>query len=1259
MDVLDIGEVEATVSCELMDNIMPVFPVKSSERVMVIQDSSGEPVVFSLDPEKRLRIRRFIPGSPGWQVSEILQDVIDFDIEQSQDGRVSAVFLTGTSEVGLMSGGRTIQVADWFDPSSVDFGKLKNEMWQKSFVDGWLGQRVKMNILGAAAGRGERGAPLEGPDLPFIVALGKSANKWGAYATIGRSLGTNHYVNLPEELAESDLMPTFDVGYVGRDRRTVWMAAPGHGKIYYGQMDRPDDQVEMREVQVEWDENSPGRATKFHQLAVGAVPAPVLAGPGDRPPAPGRVDLGPNIYVVTDRGIAMFPSGRGLMIRLNMVAEGHRFAETHSSTAADGTMPEVRELAVLERHGDEAAHVSLWALCAGNRLFCIRGESDPNQYQSPEWGQPLLFSSRVEHVQSCHNTRWSSDEVFVVEKTSETDPGTTVHYWQDPISGHWSRRGGQAISTPPENDPENRWTSGEQRDRRREYVHTYTSHIQLHRKDGAPLANARLAIRSSEWVYGVANGEAHSFGPDNSVEIRTDDMGTLTVMAEAVGINSPELWLCSGDFPGETLRVRPDGNAHRKLYQPGALRDAEIDQTPQTKDIGDRILPTLLTAAKKKIPDNDGGYVFASVESRELCASGDNPAYAALHLEGFPSDRCGFEVGVGENGTAYLIPQARPGHDDFYGFGISWDFLSPVGDGLQAVGAEIADLYHKAEQAVGFVFEKVGEAINFAVSIAGKVITFALETALDVLKAVNSVLSAIGLDIRKLTRWLGHALGWKDIRKVQKFMAKLLDEGLSQSYDFSEKLIEKAKKETGKFLRTLRGQLKDRKPQAHRGMPSMDPRHSLALSTPAFGMVKYHIGHGDLAEGANEEVDNEKKSPPPYKEELLDALIDTGKDLADAMQKLVGVTIESINSDPAETSKKLQGLLLDSADTLIKDDEKLINALLDGVLSFVKDLCDMRNESADALIPGLAEIYRLSTYLFNEKEDDQDSPTILNCLSLLLAIPYVELNRALGNDCFPLSDDEAREIEKNVFRDAFNFLADDERGTTTIARPGSPEGDTAGAQWTAAELLGKSIWPMASGVLGIIGGMFSTYISANSPNVVKGSKGVGKGVKRIPYFIAGSRLIVSVPPLIFEWKNRDTASNVLSAGMLGLRAVMYAIRSYFSLGQENKSPLKKARLRVVTEGVPALVQLIVNSVDMIEDWDEIKSPKMQGKYIATWAVWVRGTGGTVFHVIGENPETAMVKPIGIALKMQADLTVLIGAIMGVLEDALNTPGAED
>jgi hypothetical protein len=924
-----------SVSCELMKNQLPGTDIAVTTDTAVVQDSAGRPMLFTIGSDSHLRLLATESATAtGFTVTDLVEDFAGysgataFDVSQDLSGRITvAAALTradgsGTDIVIAPVVSDDVTQTDWSQ-----FYRLAPK------VDGVDPKFVASRIqIGSSDGGNE----------PFTIAIG-AIDGQEYYYRIDAPSSPARKLEFPENVPTSGAGSSMSIGFAFGDRATWFLYSAGQS-VTLEATTLPSD----------------GGKSLTYDYSPGYTPSPGAPIPGTlkyncvATPTGANADsasISSDVYVGSDTGVYLFRGAHAGLL----------------STVADG-LKDVHQLFVTQ----DAANISVWALCSPSQLYYIYGKKGP----AYAWNTPILFNPSVIHIAPMRNKALQANELFVVNQDE-----SVTHHWQDPGTTLWQQR---TLSVPK---------SG--------YVFdaaTFTTTIHVEDDAGNPLPGKTLDVTASEWFYATANGLVYSIDKDNPAALVTDGMGAVTLIAMTADIAPPIVHVTSSIFD-KVVNIYPNGAVQKALAAVKSGSDLKNAKTADGQPVVDPSTPqstcdgvaanmaVMTGTAVTKAPGlGADGNTFVVVE--------DSARHTGtLEIGGLPR---GAAIAMTvRNGVWQQHPEPAA---LMASFGIE-DIFSWPGDALHWLENAFDDAIDYVKQGVtflqdgaSFVLREIEDGFEIALKFGSTLLRFALTTIGAVFKALNWLLKLVGIDLKMILAWLGHLFGWDDIWDTHKVLASMMRTGIDYAVSRGSAEIEQLRQIVADTFATAKQQLSDLvlapgdadiKPKTQDLEQRSTPVSITARSSPG-SFSQYQVQHSGMLEGSTL---SQAEAPERLAAFLHDTVTPAIMGLVNDLEKDLD-DIANLCRDPGSTVAEAKKLAVRLADKVLDPVSQIVDALFQFVEPLLKRVRSALEEEFE--IPFLTEFYEFITDLLGDGEDF----TVINGLALLLSIPLVELWKA-------------------------------------------------------------------------------------------------------------------------------------------------------------------------------------------------------------------------------------------------------------------------
>jgi hypothetical protein len=949
-----------SVSCELMHNQLPGSPVEPTTDISVVQDKDGQPMIFTIGSDSKLRLIRVDPGSANGFASIDLTAGFTgsggakaFDVSEDVHGRITLV-VAMLRDKGPAT---NLFIAPMLsnDPAKTD----------------WAGfNKVAMPIAGIdpafAAGKIRLGTSDDGK-APFVTAIGDLGGQQVYYQLLDPAKPANR-LEFPENVpSDPNAILDIAIGY-----------AFGQRGVWYLYKNGQSETLECRTLATA----DQGATTYDYSPGYKSIPADwrynCVATPTGSVLDP--FSISSDVFVGTNQGIYVFVGAR-----------------VDAMQKVTDQIQDVHQIIVRR----DTKSVALWAMASPNRLYYIYGEKSGSSYK---WNSPILFDKSVAHLAPLRVRTRLANELFVV--TSDLN---VVHHWQDPKTTLWQNR---TIRTPKgdylnniptftthlqiEDDNANPMAGAKVELTASEWTYVTVNGL-VYSLDLDTPVEVTTDETGALTVIGIASDIAPPI-----LHVRSD------IFDKTVNIYA------NGKIQAGLQAIKSGSDLRNARTPSGPVFDHSVSDEA-LDGVADNVNQLSSAAARHIDGVRPPGTTFVAVE--------DARHTGTLNLASLPKNfALGMQLTGGTwrahpNPRAAAMAMALPTSvgdviDDietFVGDALH-ELENAFSDGIAAVKKGVTYL----KDGVQFVVSKIEDGLHFAVQIADKVLSFVVKTFAAVFKALNWILKLVGAALKKILEWLGHLFGWDEIWKVHKILASMMKSGLDTAADKATRELESwraaVKKElhgVGERLKNvvLPESVKNMRPREQQAAQTKTPA-GLAARTPPARFTSYQIQHGGMLKGSTSpaalQAGSGSSGIDSFGKLWSEVLLPEAKRIGDDLLE-IGTDIAKLFSDPSHTLENLLQLFVDAVDLILD----ALAAILDAMLGLTElAIAALRRLFEDELhIPFLSSFYEFVTDLLGEEE----KLTAINGMALLIAIPTVTICRFIGVTPFDGAEDQMRD----------------------------------------------------------------------------------------------------------------------------------------------------------------------------------------------------------------------------------------------------------
>lgn len=527
-----IESLTVTADSEVMQNYQSALPVAANQTLAAVEDSTGNPMVFSIGGDGHLYLLMADPGGPtGWKQLDLTASVSRWGLPASfAVGQVPGGNITLAVAVSPPSGAPVIVVA----------GPLSNDARQTDWTrlaDYWVAvgnpqpsatlQALYLGPVDASGGYGlpllavgfSGGAPGTPNDYLFQPGVTATGVSWKGFPfptptdssviqdyAMGAvsGLGTGVYILYENTLAQSQL---------------VFQTLPdSYGRHYARELTAP-----------------PG-ATCLEATASG-----------------GTTDL----YVGGSSGVFLF----------SHTSQTDRASGVGIASSQD--VPGIREGGLIVRQDSgSGGTAAIWALGGEDLMYFHGSATEPGGYS-----KPVVFEAGVARVAAIRSQTKKANQLVFMKTDVRSNP-SIVWMWQDPQSSLWQR------DLIPLQDTGNT-----------QQFNCYTTTLTFTDPRAQARPGLEVKVSASGWTRVVINGVSHLLDQDTAVTATTDLTGNLTLINPISDLATPRFVVTAAnpaDFDGALL-IEPAFKVYSRLKQvrsAGDIPDSVLAKLPSgvTKD---------------------------------------------------------------------------------------------------------------------------------------------------------------------------------------------------------------------------------------------------------------------------------------------------------------------------------------------------------------------------------------------------------------------------------------------------------------------------------------------------------------------------------------------------------------------------------------------------------------------------------------------------------------------------------------------------
>jgi hypothetical protein len=468
-----------------------------------------------------------------------------------------------------------------------------------------------------------------------------------------------------------------------------------------------------------------------------------------------------------DERTGLYIAGDGLYyLPVDQQEESNTSMDIVTTIADRKAVPGLKKLIVRE----DATHVAIWALDQENRLQYVVGEKSEqpgqiNQYGPPKrWEPSIVLRHNVAEIAPIRNQLKEANDLVMIGRDKNL-----THLSQDPTTSIWNGKDVPLLDTG-----------------KLQTFNCYTTQINLS-KDDSPVRDRTFRLAASEWCEVTINGVSHVLDSKNTLEVKTDMQGNITIINKADGISTPIFRIVECPEP-----INPALKIKKGLETIKTVDDLKNARRQNGKPL---VAPSV---KEEDLKEAAKGIHNLNEISNRLPQDGSVSRFylSNINAEDLPPDCWGMSLSEdgemryyeGDEAMAMMRaalsmmddPAIRQDTEDI------WDAL------WKFAGDVLEWMKNAVEKAAEFIIRKVQEAWEFVVKIGQQAFKFVVECLGQAANIFNWLLKkTLGLDLKDMMDWLGFLFAWEDILRTHKVMTNVA----RQTLKYGESQIDYLKKE--------------------------------------------------------------------------------------------------------------------------------------------------------------------------------------------------------------------------------------------------------------------------------------------------------------------------------------------------------------------------------------------------------------------------------------------------------------------------------
>jgi hypothetical protein len=940
---LNTPQVNFQISAELMKNSRKSSPIEPTANVLVVQDSDGSPMIFSIGTDHVFHLIKHESGTTdGWTVINLSTQFPDYAIARTFDVSQD---LNGNISITLALSKQDQSTTDIFVASMLSYNYAQTDWSQFSAscheVSGFDEHFAAEKILMGTS---------DDDKVPLTVIAGNIQGSKYYYQILDGK--TSQTLEFPENVSKNpNSLMAIEIGHALGQRGITFLYKIGETQTLETTT-LPDES--SGSITSDFSPGNDGIPEPFRHLTYTCMTT--VIGTQTSP-----LNLSSDIYVGTETGVYLFPNSR----LGNMQKVTDKIKDVHEI--------------VVRTDGD---NLSIWVMASPSNLYYIYGKRD-NTYT---FNEPIRFSDDTIHLAPIRSLKRKANELFLINQDQ-----VLTHYWQDPNSTLWHHRPlnikneGSLINFDSYTTHINLKDANDESLINKsikvtcsEWLYATINGKTYSLDKDAPaevptdaLGNVTIITAANDISSPIFHVEADFI--DKTLNIYPNGRIKKAIRAIQSGTDLRTAQTQDGEA------LIPPGFSEEKLSgvaQNICLLNQAASQLKE--DLKDN---TYVAVTDKGIK-HDGGLDLSSLPSDFFLAADNEESSAS------PSSN--------ENSIASTIASTTK-H-------ILGDVLHELGRFFVKEIELIRDGVTYLAKGVSFFLKPYEQALHFMFTIAGKTWNVIINSIPGLSKVMGWLFKLLKAGLEKLMGWAGHIFGWDDIWRTHKLLATFLTNSLNYGAAELKKNAEQWKDDVAQVLDGVEQRLKEAViPDAIRAVKPRQQARSNAknshltntLQAPGGNWSFYQIQHGGMLTGDDQHSHGDVLSQF-YKDVVVptkDAIWDNLKhDVAD---------IEKLLSDSTTIADVYQ-LVSDLIETMIEP----VKALIVGLIDFFEDLIeDIQHVlTNDSKIPVISDLYEWLTGVMGEQETFSAIKGMSLLLAVPVSYLCKAIKAATGKDPFARAD---------------------------------------------------------------------------------------------------------------------------------------------------------------------------------------------------------------------------------------------------------------
>jgi hypothetical protein len=953
---LNTPQVKFQISAELMKNSQKSSPIEPTENILVVQDSSGSPMIFSIGTDNVFHLIKHDSGTTdGWTVVNLSTQFADyataktFDISQDLKGNISITLALTKKDQNTTD----VFVASMLsnDYNQTDWSKFRERCHQ---IIGFDSNFVAEEILMGTSDDGKTpltviAGNIRGSKFYYQILNGQTSDTLEFPENVSKNPGSLMGISIGSAFGQRGVFFLYNIGDT-QTLETTTLADAELGSIHY-----------------DFSPGNDGIPEPFRNLTYTCMTTAI--GTQTKP-----INISSDVYVGTETGVYVFANSR----LGNMQKVTDKIQDVHEI--------------IVRTDGD---NISIWVMASPSNLYYIYGKRG----KTYTFNDPIQFSDNIIHVAPIRSMTRKANELFLINQDQ-----VLTQYWQDPNSTLWHQR---TLNIKNESSLIN-FNS-----------YTTHINLKDENGDVLINKNVKITCSEWLYatingkIYSLDKDVPAQVSTDvlGNITIITaaSDISAPIFHLETDFIDKTLNIYPNGKITRGLKTIQSGSDLKNAKTQDGEAVLTEQFSDNTLNGVAQNI--NQLNHAASQFTSDMGNNTYVALADKGAKHDGSlNTSFLATNFAvGMYTLNNEWSLTSNNNvniSAASISPSATGTGEVFHFLG---DVLHEIENffikGIEKIEEGIAYL----ADGVSFVIKKIEQGLQFVLSIGEKVYNVILDSISSVSKVVNWIFQLVKVGIEEVVKWLGHLFGWDDIWHTHKVLAKIITSGLDYGVTRITNEADQWKKDVANTFDSLDNQLKqlvipdnirsENPKQQTKGDANSD--HASLIQSPGGNWSFYHLQHSGLLMDSGESTGDN-----PFSQFFNDVVSPT-----------TGAIYDSIKNDIEDFEKILSGsatiddlykLLSDLIDTIIEPIKKLIVGLIDFIKDLIKDIQRALEDDWDISL--ISDLYKWLTGVLGEEEKF----TAINGISLLMAIPVTYIYKGIIGQA-PFTDETSILNDSTLF----------------------------------------------------------------------------------------------------------------------------------------------------------------------------------------------------------------------------------------------------